>query len=193
MVLKRMIHTALTSSAWPGFAFVPELLWVRASWPPSQSFSPLHWRARWTGARQSIQTQTTLLDTFVHKWWHDDGRHWGAVTSVEDKVGKQTNARSWLDTDGHVGEMDGKKRHLHWGNKDGMQMKSEWHGQKGGLCALGGGQESCQLVQRLMKEGSDDAQDRLVLTGLQCPVQSDCKMSKSCESISVCPTGEKTL
>lgn len=71
-------------------------------------------------------------------------------------------------------------------------MKSEWHGQKGGLCALGGGQNPASLF-RLMKEGSADAQDRLVLTGLQCPVQSDCKMSKLRESISVCPTGEKTL
>lgn len=50
-----MIKTALTSSAWPVFAIVPVLHRVQASWLHSESFSPLHWRAKWIGARESIQ------------------------------------------------------------------------------------------------------------------------------------------
>ena len=55
---EHMIQTASTLSWWPGFTIVPELCWVWARWLESQSFSPLHWRVKWTGARKSRQSHT---------------------------------------------------------------------------------------------------------------------------------------
>lgn len=172
---KHTIQAALTSSAWPGFCFCA---WATLT-PGQLAQVPVLQSSSLKGEVDQCQKEHT--DAYwplcwTHKWRDDDGRHRGAAWSVEDKVGKWTEARSCLDTDRHDGGMGGKRRDV---CTDEIKTLCKWRVDGKPECGpvLWGGWNYwlfCQLVRRieeLHKEnrGMDGGMAQWVRTSLLFP------------------------